>query len=441
MRNIGLCCLYLMCSWGLCLAQGPQDFIREDPLKAAGSFYVYDVTQVPPVTPAPEGYAPFYISHFARHGARYCTSEYETLYGFLTKADQAGMLSPGGREFFGRYEKFFQKVKLCKGNLTGVGKAQHRAVAEHMFQRFPQVFEGPTRVEAVSTESPRVIMSMWSCLSRLVALDGDLEVNADASAKYCPWLQPGLSSNPWLLKDAFKCGKEVDEKAAAFYEKTVPCREIALRFFTSMDVFEDVLKATPEKFINSLYAVVTNTRCLDADQGCFDDVFTPEELQQIWKGDCVNYFLHMARFEGSPHRAVDYAAFTLDQIIASADADIASGNTQLRLRFGHDAALAPLFAILDVNGFGKTATTFDQAVEIFPSYNLPMGANLQLVFYRNASGDVLVKALVNEAEATLPLTPVSGPYYKWSDFKAYYLPLVRETRQDILAASGANVVK
>ena len=430
-----------MCSWGLCLAQSPQDFIKEDPLKAAGSFYAYDVSQAPAVTPAPEGYQPFYISHFARHGARYCTSEYETLYGFLTKADQAGMLADGGKDFLSRYEKFFQKVKLCKGNLTGVGKAQHRGIAQHMFERFPQVFEGPTHVEAVSTESARVIMSMWSCLSRLVALDPDLDVNADASAMYCSWLQPSLSANPYMLKDAFKCGKEVDDAAAAYFEKTVPCEQIALRFFTSMDVFKNVLKTTPEKFISSLYAIVTNTRCLDADQGCFDDVFSPEELQKIWMGDCVSYFLHMARFEGSKHRAVDYAAFTLGQIISSADADIASGKTQLRLRFGHDSALAPLFVILDVNGFGKTATSFEQAQEIFPSYNLPMGANLQLVFFKNASGDILVKALVNEAEAALPLPAVSGPYYKWSDFKAYYLPLVRETKRAIKTADDLAALK
>lgn len=441
MRNIGLCCLYLMCSWGFCLAQGPQDSVKDNPLKAAGSFYVYDVSELPSVTPAPEGYAPFYISHFARHGARYCTSEYETLYGYLTKADQAGMLSEGGKDFLARYEKFFQKVKLCKGNLTLVGKTQHRGIAERMYERFPQVFEGPTHVEAVSTESARVIMSMWSCLSRLVALDSDLDINADASAKYCSWLQPSLSANPYLLKDAFKCGKEVDEAAAAFFEKTVPCRDISLRFFTSMDVFEKVLKASPEKFIGSLYAVVTNTRCLDEDQGCFDDVFSPEELRLVWKGDCVNYYLQMARFEGSKHRAVDYAAFTLGQIISSAEADIASGKTQLRLRFGHDSALAPLFVLLNVNGFGRSASSFEQATEIFPSYALPMGANLQLVFFKNASGDVLVKAMVNEAEATLPLNAVSGPYYRWSDFKAYYLPQVRQTRREIKTAEDLSALK
>ena len=32
-----------------------------------------------------------------------------------------------------------------------------------------------------------------------------------------------------------------------------------------------------------------------------------------------------------------------------------------------------------------------------------------------------MKALLNENETTLPLTPVSGPYYRWSDFRDYFL--------------------
>ncbi len=33
----------------------------------------------------------------------------------------------------------------------------------------------------------------------------------------------------------------------------------------------------------------------------------------------------------------------------------------------------------------------------------PMGANLQLIFYRDKKNDILVKFLLNECEVTLPL--------------------------------------
>lgn len=60
-----------------------------------------------------------------------------------------------------------------------------------------------------------------------------------------------------------------------------------------------------------------------------------------------------------------------------------------------------------------------------------MGANIQLVFYRRnaADSDVLVKVLLNENEATLPLPSDLAPYYRWSDFKDYYLKKLDSYKQ------------
>ncbi|MBP5740304.1 MAG: histidine-type phosphatase [Bacteroidales bacterium] len=410
MKKVAVLLLFVVGSLELCFAQGSKEAIVNDPLKAAGSFYVYDYKDASSLTPAPEGYKPFYVSHFGRHGARYCTSEYDAVHGWFAKAAEKGLLTDEGKQFFSRYEKFYEKVRYSKGNLTGIGKEQHRKIAEHMFQRFPEVFEGPTHVEAVSTESARVIMSMWSFLSSLQSLDKDIDFNADASAKYASWLQPSLSSNPYYMKGGFSCNKATEDAVKDYFEANVPWKEIAGKFFVSPDVLGKDLKVTPEKFVETLHGAVTCTYCLDDDHGCLDDVFSSEELYKIWKGLSASYFAAVANYEGSGNMILDYSAFTLGQIIESADADIASGDTQLRLRFGHDSGIAPLLALLDVNGFGRATSSFEEGLEIFPSYNIPMGASLQLVFYRNDSGDILVKVLQNEQEGTLPLEAVSGPY-------------------------------
>lgn len=431
MKRLVLAGFCFILASGLSLAQNYVEALLQEPHKAACTFYVYDYGDTPAVSPAPEGYSPFYISHFARHGARYCTSEYGHLYKWFSKASSAGMLTDVGKEFFSRYSSFYQKIRYCEGNLTGVGKAQHRAIAEHMYGRFPEVFEGPTRIEAVSTESPRVIMSMWSCLQQLVALDEDLSVEADASARFAPWLQPRLSSNPYLIKEGFSVGKATEDAVLSYFENTVPWRQIAEKFFLTADVLETVLKVTPEKFIGVLHGVVAGTYCLDEDRGCFDDVFSEEESRLVWKGLSARYFVDNADFEGSENMTLDYAAFTLGQIIESADADIASGGTQLRLRFGHDSGIAPLMVLLGLDGFGRTATSFDEALEIFPSYSVPMGATVQFVFYRNVGGEILVKVLLNEKEASLPFDSVEGKCYKWKDFKEYYLPRISDSKDKI----------
>lgn len=431
MKRILSFCLCAVCFSGLAFAQSTEDIINKDPRKAACSFYVYDYQNAPQMTPAPEGYEPFYISHFARHGARYCTSEYGRLHDWFTKAAAAGVLTEAGKDFYARYETFYQKVKDCSGNLTGIGKNQHKAIAEHMIERFPSVFEGPTHIEAVSTESPRVIMSMWSCLTRMVALDDDIDVHADASLKYASWLQPALTSQPYYVKEGFVFGETAEKDVQEYYENNVPWREIAEKFFTSPDVIKDVLKVTPERFIGSLHGVVTGTYCLDEDQGCFDDVFTPEQLYQVWKGQSARYFLDVANYEASEGCVLDYAAFTLDHMITMADEDMASGETQLRLRFGHDSGIAPLIAVINANGYGKSTASFEEGLAVFPSYCVPMGASVQLIFFKNAEGNILVKALLNEKEAVLPFAPAEGPYYRWEDFKGHYKPIIEASKAKI----------
>ena len=432
MKRLAVIFILILGSLGICYAQGYKDAIAKDPFKAAGTYYVYDSADVPALTPAPAGYEPFYISHFGRHGARWCSGgEYDSLYGWLLKAEDAEVLSDSGKEFFSRYKLFYNKARYCKSNLTGVGKEQHRSIARHMYERFPAVFAGATHVEAASTESARVIMSMWSCLSTLQALDGDIDFNADASGKHASWLQPALSSNPYMIKGAYSPCEAALEAYREYFCNTVPWQAIAKKFFISPNVLGSVLETTPDIFIETLHGVVTGTRCLDEDRGCFDDVFSPEELFLVWKGLSAGYFLDVARFEGSGNRILDYAAFTLGQIIESADADIQSGKTQLRLRFGHDSGIAPLLVLLDADGCGRATSSFEESLEIFPSYNLPMGASLQLVFYRNADGDILLKALVNEREADLPLDAVSGPYYRWTDFKDHYLSSVRASKRKV----------
>ena len=37
------------------------------------------------------------------------------------------------------------------------------------------------------------------------------------------------------------------------------------------------------------------------------------------------------------------------------------------------------------------------------------------------AGDTILKVLLNENETRIPLKEVTGPYYKWSDFRSYFL--------------------
>ena len=423
MRKILLVIFAFLVLPPICLAQESNKF--------CGLHYVYDYKSDPGQTSAPAGYKPFYISHFGRHGARYCEAEYDTLMTWLSKGARAGALTDYGQDFFSRYIPFYEKVRYRKGNLTGVGKDQFRTIATRMFERFPDVFEGPTHVESVASEVPRVIMSMWSFLSALQSLDRTIDIHADASSKYIPWLHPNSDANPYAIEGRPRYNEKSDKECYEYCVKTAPWKSVAGKLFSTPDVIFSVLGTNPEAFTKALTYVVCNTYCLDEDQGCFDDLLSEQELYLSWKSIAARNFLLMARYEGSDNLLVDYAAYTLENIVECAESDIADGRTQLRLRFGQDSALLPLLVFLDLNGFGRSSSSFDEGIEIAPNYNVPMGASLQLVFYRNGAGKIIFKALLNEREASLPLEAVDGPYYSWNSFKEYYLPRIAASKKKI----------
>ena len=60
-------------------AQTSREEIFKNTHKAAGNYYSYD-NRRHKVTKAPEGYTPFYITHYGRHGSRYMMSNGEYKY-------------------------------------------------------------------------------------------------------------------------------------------------------------------------------------------------------------------------------------------------------------------------------------------------------------------------------------------------------------------------
>ncbi|MCM1224772.1 MAG: hypothetical protein NC548_61020, partial [Lachnospiraceae bacterium] len=65
---------------------------------------------------------------------------------------------------------------------------------------------------------------------------------------------------------------------------------------------------------------------------------------------------------------------------------------------------------------------------------VPMAANIQIIFYRKKddSENILVKVLLNEQEAKLPIGHVEGPYYDWKKLREYYLDKISKSKPTTL---------
>ncbi|MCR5364554.1 MAG: histidine-type phosphatase, partial [Prevotella sp.] len=76
-------------------AQTARDEIRANKFLAGSNYLDYDrQLSTQPLTPAPKGYVPFYLSHYGRHGSRWLISNdsYTSVTRPLEKAREAGKL-------------------------------------------------------------------------------------------------------------------------------------------------------------------------------------------------------------------------------------------------------------------------------------------------------------------------------------------------------------
>ena len=411
MNKFGLSALLLL----VCFVAGAQQYdvldqVKSDPRKAAGMEGPHRF-EVPAPTPAPKGYKPFYISHYGRHGSRYAwdSKTYTLLHEVLSAAHEAGKLTSRGEDFYGKFEAFYPIPLINTGDLTPLGWEQHKRIAAWVYDQFPEVFRKSREVDAIVSTAPRSIVSMSSfCLS---LKEKNPKLRFYQSSTHTGLTVATPTSAPKDLKRTFKTDDVKFEPLAHFNERFVDYEGILGRIFTDTS-FPSQFSGGRTAFVNQLYSLLGGYHNYEPEP-LFDDLITPDQYANLW--EALNYYSWTidleARYQNIP---------LLEDIIAKADAALANPDRAADLRFGHDYVFEAFMCLINTNGSG---TVPEKAAEVkywFQSYNVPMAATLLFVFYRNRQGDILFKILQNEVEATLPqLTPVSGPYYRWSDFKAW----------------------
>ena len=146
--------------------------------------------------------------------------------------------------------------------------------------------------------------------------------------------------------------------------------------------------------------------------------FPFDAVYQAYENSALSLYLQHCNSVEIGKEAVSIAKPLVEDIVSKADAALADGQWAADLRFGHDFPILTLFGYLGLEGAGDRLTLQEARYKWFATDFVPFAANLQMIFYRNKEGKVLVKFLVNEKETLLRgLAPVSGPYYKWETVK------------------------
>jgi hypothetical protein len=83
----------------------------------------------------------------------------------------------------------------------------------------------------------------------------------------------------------------------------------------------------------------------------------------------------------------------------------------------------PLAVLLELGDCNKRASSLYNLANEWRAHDIfPMACNIQLIFYRHTTnGNIIVKALLNEEEISLPIETNQYPYYDWNDLRKFYL--------------------
>lgn len=392
-----------------------------DPTDTSYSFQQCEGSAMPYPVPAesvtlPDSLTAVFINHVGRHGARFPSSpkNVTTLIRELAQADSAKALTPAGEELL-TLAKFVSETSRNRwGALDSLGMAEQRGIASRMFRNYGMLFND-TRVNAISSYSPRCVMSMYEFTHQLDRLNNHIEITTSSGRQNSPLMRPFD-----LDSDFIEWAKSGDWKAAYKMQfetmmPTAPARKLFKSEYAKEMTNDDARKVSYHAFklLQGLSAMGLPSK--------MERYFTREEANQAWSCTNLSHYLERTASTLSTLPA-EIAAPLLTDLLTTAEAAV-EGKQQyaVMLRFGHAETLMPLLSLMHLDGCYYLTNYFDTVALHWKDFHVvPMASNLQMILVKSKSGKMYVRFDLNERP--IPLLPGSDIIYTpWQQAREYLL--------------------
>ena len=419
MRHFILSILAFALSFFTSTAQDYKAYLSANPDRVAAIQYPYEYVESVH-TPAPKGYKPFYISHYGRHGSRYHSKE-----SYLTKPitaleelNEKGLLNDKGQELLTALNGLLSESKGMEGMLTTRGAEELYGIGSRMYRNYPEIFKGRKKVISASSYVPRCLMSMTSLCDGLRDNARSLNFLYHTGEKYYEYLCHENDKKPYRkIADGM-----LDDLYASYSHPEIFLGSICADADEAMKTIDK-----PASLVSEIWRAGSIAKAIGSQHDVFR-FFTFDELIGQWIIKNNHFYCQYGNSIEAEKFVSERAYPIVQDIIKKADEAIAS-DVAADLRFGHDMWLVPLVSYIGLKDFASQVNPLNAHECWNVTKASQFASNLQMVFYRNKSDEILVKFLYNEQETFLnDLESVSGPYYRWADVRSYLLerdPLVR----------------
>jgi hypothetical protein len=302
-----------------------------------------------------------------------------------------------------------------------------------MVENYPEVFEDAPYLRTHATNVLRVAATMQSVNSGILSLRPDLVwAEIDNSRSFLQDLNPYGNVCPNRAPvDKFILGKETSwyKKYSGYIRERVDLDAFLRRLF--VDPSQVTTDAGKQDFVRRFWLMASLMQGLDRQVPLWD-LFTEDEILAWTEIENYRYFAQKGPEPTSHGRSWGLASRTLRHLLTESAKDLALHRHGIDLNFGHDGILMALMTNLQVGTWAREASDSKEALKSWQYWNIPMGTNLQMVFFRSEqSPEILVKLMLNEKELQLPLKAVEGPFYRWTEVYEFYMKHCDQVEQSL----------
>ncbi len=363
----------------------------------------------------PDSLEVVYISHVGRHGSRYPASATNCLklQKALNKADSLGTITPTGRRLAKLNEYIIARSDNQWGALDSLGIAEQRSIASRMMYNFKTLFSDGAMVNAISSYSPRAMMSMNTFVHQMDRMNNRLNFTT-STGRFNSYLV-----RPFDTDESYKefINNKIWQPAYNdFFNTNCPTTAIT-RALGERYPFVDENEA--KDLAITEYYVIAGCQAMGIDPSA-SEYFTKDEYNALWS--CFNLRQYLQRTATTVSVVpADIAVELLRDIIKLTDEFIDGTNTAVvNLRFGHAETLMPLLSLMRLRGCYYVTNYFDTVAQHWRDFNVvPMSANLQFILFKaKESGKYYIR--VDHNEIPTPLQPNSTVIYTpWNEARKY----------------------
>jgi len=375
-------------------------------------------------TEYPDSLVPVFINHVGRHGSRYPASASNclALRRALERADSLGTITPTGRKLAALNSRVTALAADRWGALDSLGEAEQRGIAARMYFKYTPVFSDTAtqKVRAISSYSPRAMMSMFSFLHQIDRLNNRLTFDTSTGRVNSRLLRPFDLDKDYI---GFRSAKPYAEVYDAYFATHCPTSAIRRALGESYPFGSE--EAERELAITEYYVLAgLSAMSVDCELSAF---FTREEINALWSCFNLRQYLQRTATTVSTVPAEIASALVLD-IISTTDAfaDGSDRSVCAVFRFGHAETLMPLLSLLRIPGCFYMTNYFDTVASHWRDFDVvPMAANLQFVLFRaKASGRYYVRVELNERPLRLRGESDPTTIFPWGELRRFMMNCV-----------------